>query len=143
MIRFVLYLALLAFAIAFAAIRGGRAEKQVAAIVLAINAADLLYHSMLPGGLHWNNVDLGHAALDSAGLAAFMAVALTADRIWPIWVCSAQLLSVSVHTLKLMHRDIWPLVYQIQQTAPFYVILLLLVYGTYRQRQPRVPAATN
>ncbi len=124
---------LLALATALAFWRGGWPERAVASIMVAWAAIDRLFHYLFPDAEIYTSVDLWHLAGDLTGLALFLLVALRADRIWPLWVCSLQLLAVVGHVLRFADDTMFELVYAIFIRFPFWASIMLVLWGTYHE----------
>ena len=130
MLLYVVQMTLLAGAAALALWRGGWPERSIALILVAWAIIDRSFHMLFTDAETYAVVDMWHFGGDLAGLALILAVALNADRIWPLWVCSLQLLAVSGHVLRLVDDDMFELVYAIFQRFPFWLAILLLIWGT-------------
>lgn len=129
-LRFGLSLTLLAVAAVIAVWRGGWPERSVAAILIAWVAVDQAFHFLFPSAEAYHSVDLWHLCLDVVALIAFLAIALVAERLWTLWLCSAQLLAVVGHVLRLIDAGMDGIVYAIFIRAPFWVAILLLLWGS-------------
>lgn len=66
---------------------------------------------------------------DSIALAACMAIALRANRIYPLWVAGAQLIVVTAHVLRLLTADIAPQAYAILVLVPWQLQALIILGG--------------
>lgn len=133
MVLYVAQLTLLALAVALALWRGGWPERAIAAIMAAWVVIDRAFHIAFPAAETYVVVDLWHLGADSVGLALFLVVALRADRIWPLWVCSLQLISVVGHILRLLDERMFELVYAIFLRFPFWLSIFLLIWGSLHQ----------
>ena len=85
------------------------------------------------------NVALGpHAwacvALDIAAGIGFVAVALNANRNYPLWVAGFQLVAISAHAVKVLIDAVSPLAYLILASGPSYCQLVLIFGGFVRHR---------
>ncbi len=140
---YVLQLALLAVATAIAFWRGGWPERSIATIMIAWVVIDRVFHLIFPGAETYRVVDLWHFGIDLCGLAAFLFVALKADRIWTLWVCSLQLISVLGHILRLIDEAMFEIVYAIFLRFPFWIAIALLLWASVRRAwsAPRERAA--
>lgn len=133
MLLYMLQLALLAVGAALAVWRGGWPERSVAAIMIAWVAIDRAFHLVFPHAETYAAVDLWHLGGDVCGLAAFLWVALKADRIWTLWLCSLQLISVLGHVLRLVDATMFEIVYAIFLRFPFWLAICLLIWGSSHQ----------
>jgi hypothetical protein len=84
----------LALAVYFSAIwRGGGPERAGAAILFAAFLVDEIYH-MVAGPHQFEIFDPFELAIDLFSLAAFAALAVRANRLWPIWAAALQVVAV-------------------------------------------------
>ncbi|OAO01792.1 hypothetical protein A8B75_13620 [Sphingomonadales bacterium EhC05] len=127
--RIALYLSLLVAAILYALFRGGTPERIHAGILVGASISDTVVHMFTPA--EYMVMDPGHAIIDSAAWVGFFAVALRANRFWPLWVVSLQTIAVVGHIAKLLDVSIAPLAYAIMQAASSYPLLIALMIGTY------------
>lgn len=131
MVTFLAQVALLLLVAVFAWKWGGKPERHVALILfgmLVVNTGN----AMLVG--HWTRyhaIPWFRVGLDIVGLGLVLAIALRADRWWPLWVGSVQLLSVLAHLLRVLHAEIPPLVYAIMERWPFMIATVITGMGTY------------
>lgn len=66
---------------------------------------------------------------------AFVAVALRANRNYPLWIAGFQLVAIGTHGVKLMVDTVSPLAYLILAVGPSYCQLLLILAGFVRHLQ--------
>lgn len=66
---------------------------------------------------------------DSVAAIAFMAIALNANRNYPMWVAGFQLVAISAHVVRGMVDVVSPMAYAILAVGPSYCQLLLLLGG--------------
>jgi hypothetical protein len=77
--------------------------------------------------------------LDGIAAVLFIAIALQANRNYPLWVAGFQLVAVGTHMVKLMGLDVSPLALTVLITGPSYCQLLLLIAGFVRHvRRERI-----
>lgn len=81
------------------------------------------------------SVESGVFLVDVACAVAFVALALWANRYWPLWIAGLQLLGVSAHAVKLAYPDVIPRAYAFVTVFWSYPMLLLIVLGTFRHQQ--------
>lgn len=144
MLRFAIWFALLAFAVVFALSRGGRPEKQTVAILVAMLLLDRAYHAVAGPSLYLG-MDEFHAFNDIWALAAMVTVALTANRFWPLWVASAQVIAVSAHFVRAEDLGLQPIIYAAMTSAPSWLQIVVLMMGTwnFRRRHRKAGFATS
>lgn len=122
--------------LALAAIRwGGGPERALAGVLIWLKAADWAYHGLLQGSLDLHDIDRAHAFIDVAACAGAFAVALYANRIYPLWFAAVQLLAVFAHLARAMAVDILPTVYAIMFIAPSYLQICILAAGLWLHRR--------
>jgi len=109
--------------------RGGKVEQVSAGLLLAMPVCDDLYHYFANGSLRWHNADMGHLVVDCVMLAATGVLALQANRIYPLWIGAAQIISVLAHLYRLLIVQIDRVVYDIMSMLPSYIQLVALVIG--------------
>ena len=110
--------------------RGGPPERIAAGIIIGWIVADALYHLKFgPSG--FDKVDPVHLILDSAELAAITWLALSANRVWPIWAAAAQLICVSGHVAALIEPGGMRRAYWAMTQIPQYIQLIALLLGAF------------
>ena len=112
----------------YAFVRGGAPERVVAAAFIAAAIASFIASPLAKGG--YDDTEFGLLLIDAALLAVLVAVALWANRFWPIWIAAFQLFALLVHVTMLYEQDILPLVYFVVISRIAYPMLLLLLLGT-------------
>ena len=108
---------------------GGGPERIVAGTMAAMFAIDRVAHALLADHSP-TALDLFHLVIDLAGLAAMVAVALTARRYWPLWACSSQLISLFSHLAWLLGTSLPKPVYLVMDIAPSALISCTVILGT-------------
>lgn len=118
---------------AFALWKGGVPERIAAVAFLAAAAATRLAQRGASGMFH--NLELDVLIIDLVLLAVLLALALRADRIWPIWMIGIHGLTVGVHAAKAYDPGIVPWIYGLAVGKLAYPMLLLLMVATIRHRR--------
>ena len=140
MTRFLLQVALVCLVFIAAWRAGGRPERLVASIYLAMLAVGSL-HAVAFGPFDQGGYKSFYgfrAALDGAALLAVVFVALRYDRWWTLWVGSVQLIAVIAHILRLIEMPIPLLAFDIMERWPVWMAVLITGVGTFlHARQPR------
>jgi hypothetical protein len=116
---------------AYALWRGAQPERFVALIFLAAVPAGAAAYSM---GARWRGIELGLFAVDMVMLFLLLAIALKANRYWPIAIVAMQVFQVIGHLLKLADPHMLPLLYWLSNVVWAYPMLILLLLGTVRHR---------
>lgn len=114
---------------AFAAYsRGGPPERFAAVFLAGPVLADAVYH-LLFGPSGFDRVDPWHVFLDLTILGFVMWLALRANRVWPLFVAAAQLLSVTGHIAVIVQPDGMRRAYWAMTQLPQYIQLTALLAG--------------
>jgi hypothetical protein len=113
----------------YALCRGGGPERWSAAIVIGMLLLDPAVHIVTP--LEYAKLDPGHLVIDLAGWFGFFAIALRANRFWPLWVVSLQTIALVAHATRMLDVTIHPKAYMIMQIASSYPLLAALMIGTF------------
>jgi MFS superfamily sulfate permease-like transporter len=118
----------------FALLRGGSPERIIAALFLIANAATFVAGTgtTQPGVTRW-----GVFAVDVVMLISLGAVALRANRIWPLWITSMQLVTVLAHLSTMVRPATSPEAYRWSITVTSLAMLGALGLQTY-MRMKRV-----
>jgi hypothetical protein len=89
----------------YALLRGATPERLISTLFLAANVATVVTGLSEPrlGQTRW-----GVVAVDVGLLLALGAVALRANRIWPLWITSMQLFTVMAHVGNMMMPGVRP-----------------------------------
>lgn len=119
-------------ALALASWRWGAAPERAAAAVLVwFRLADWAYHGLFASSLNLTDIDTAHAVIDIVACIACFAIAVAANRIYPLWFAAFQLLAVGAHLARDMAVDVLPMVYAIMFMAPSYFQTAILALGLW------------
>jgi hypothetical protein len=121
--------AMLALVLAAALRWGAGPERLCVAVLVGMEAIDLVYHLIAGRGAFYQSVDIGHLVIDLAAAAAFLAVSLNANRIYPLWMAAFQLTSVLAHFAREANPQVVGLAYAYLGYGPFYLELVALMAG--------------
>ncbi|MEA3041047.1 MAG: hypothetical protein QOC65_536 [Sphingomonadales bacterium] len=124
---------LLALVCLYALALGGAPERIGAGIFLA--GAILSTASISSGSARFISVELGVVAVDLVMLAALLALALRAERFWPIWVTALHIVGTAGHAVKAVDPAVMRLGYAIAMALSSYPMLLILVGATWCHRR--------
>jgi hypothetical protein len=113
--------------------RGGAPERAVAAAFLVAGLATPLLD--LPQVQRFYSVSVGVLAIDLVLLAVLLAIALRANRFWPMLVVSLQAIIIIAHLVKLADPELIRRAYSMMIALWTYPQLILLVIGTVRHRR--------
>ena len=124
---------ILALCCIYAAVRGGPPEQFGAAIFAS--AAILTTAALSAPSARWGAVEIGAFAVDVIMLVALFALALSAERLWPLWVAALQLIGTAGHAAKLASPDVIREAYAFVMAFWSYPMLSLLVFGTWNHQR--------
>lgn len=108
---------------------GGGPERICGTILLAMPFAEVVYHLLLGPAVDLDHTDLGHAVMELVITIPFLAVALTANRRYPLWLVSFQLIAVLSHLVRNLAPGAGGAAYYIMTVAPSYAMILTLMLG--------------
>ena len=131
--RTAVFLTIWLVAIAIAMTRGKSPERLGAAILLGMAPLQIALRAVFP--LQYDNIDPATLLTDAVAAIAFLAVALHANRIWPLWTCALQLIVLIGHAVRYLDIAAPPGAYGVMIKAPTYLQCLILIGGTHRSRQ--------
>lgn len=117
----------------YAVLRGGVPER-LAGILLLL-AAGLTRMFFLASGAPYLSVEIGILLVDVVLLAALVALALRADRFWPIWLAALQALGTGAHLVKAIEPSVVSMAYAILVGFWSYPMIFILAAGTLRHRR--------
>ncbi|HWK42149.1 MAG TPA: hypothetical protein VNR60_09475 [Croceibacterium sp.] len=131
-------IALIAAALLVAFRKGGSPERLAAAVIAAWMVVDVSYH-LLFGPSGFDRVDPVHLVLDGGVLIAITAIALRANRIWPLWAAAAQLICVTGHLAIVVQPEGLRRAYWAMTQIPPFIQLAALLLGVlaHSRRQKR------
>lgn len=121
--------ALLALALAASLRWGAAPERSCAAVLIAMQGVDAAYHIIAGRGAFYHSVDIGHLAIDGFAAVSLLAIALYANRIYPLWMAAFQLISVLAHFARETSAAVAGLAYAYLGYGPFYLELFVLMVG--------------
>lgn len=133
MLSIQIFYLVLALCAGYAFVRGGSPERVGAAIMVAASVLSSLLLSASTA--RFVSVELGIFFVDVATLVAFFALALRAERYWPLWVTALQIIAVGGHAVKLADPDTVRGAYAFLMAFWSYPMVLLLALGTWRHQQ--------
>tara|TARA_R110000824_G_scaffold211072_3_gene397027 strand:+ start:11980 stop:12420 length:441 start_codon:yes stop_codon:yes gene_type:complete len=136
--RTLVFIFLLGAICIYALYRGGGPERWVACVVIGMVALDPAVHLFTP--LEYATLDPGHLVIDLVAWTGLFAIALRANRFWPLWVVSLQTIALVSHATRLLDVTIQPKAYMIMQIGSSYPLLAALMIGTFFH-QKRLKAA--
>ena len=134
------YRALLQYAIIFglagyAWFRGDMPERLATLVLPGMIALDIVNQLTLARNAAFETVEFGDLVIDGLALIAFAALAIKANRIYPLWLLGAQLIAVMMHFLRDISVGMEGGVYFILTRAPSYIQIVALMAGLYCHRR--------
>jgi hypothetical protein len=117
----------------YAVIQGGAPER-IGSLIF-FTAAILTTAALSAPAARWGAVEIGAFAVDIAMLLALIALALSAERLWPLWVTALQLIGAAGHAVKLVDSEIIRQAYAFAMAFWSYPMLGLLVFGTWQHQR--------
>ena len=133
----VFYLVLLIASCGYAIARGGAPER-IGMAIIAGNAV-LTFFLVSAPPIRFRGVEIGVFSVDVLAFLGFVALALRANRFWPIWVSALQGLGVLGSLAMMLHPRVIPWAYAVVLSIWSYPILALIALGT-RNHQLRLKA---
>lgn len=108
---------------------GAGPERVCASILLAMPFGEVLYHALLGPETALSHTDLGHAILEIAVTIPFLAVALAANRTYPLWLVSFQMVAVLSHLVRNLVPEVQGAAYMAMTIGPSYAMIVTLLLG--------------
>lgn len=130
---FQIFWTVFSIAVGFALWKGGPPERLGAAVLLAMAVIQPMAHLVLP--LRFDRFDVVGFVVDLMAFVGMTAIALYADRMWPLWTAALQLLACAAHVVRLLSIDIRLLTYGTMKGWPTFAALFVLVVGTAMHRR--------
>lgn len=109
---------------------GAGPERYSAAVLILAKVADVLLHLIVGKGASFRHIETGHLVYDLITLAAFLAIALKANRTYPLWLSSFQLFAVMGHFASGM-KTAAPMAYAVMAILPSYALILVTLLGIW------------
>ena len=111
---------------------GGGPERAIALVILiGMVGVDSAYHSLWDVTYQFETVDVFHATMDMIFAGSFILIALFANRMYPLWIASLQLMSATSHLVREMVEAITPIAYAVMAFAPSWGILAAMALGMW------------
>ncbi|HEV2818006.1 MAG TPA: hypothetical protein VGW40_12395 [Allosphingosinicella sp.] len=127
------FTALMLICCAYAFIGGGAPERIGAAIFLI--GSVLTYVVLETSPIDFRGVEVGVFIIDVVVFAAFVLLAVRANRYWPLWMSALLGLGVVGHLAMLLHPRVIPWAYAVVLSIWSYPILLLMAAGTFAHQR--------
>ncbi len=133
MTHVILFNAILAAVCGYAFWAGGAPERWTASIFAAAAAATFVapfYNALRP----YAQVEPMLLSVDVLMLFGLVAIALRADRFWPLYVSALHLIAIAIHGVKAFQPSLVPWMYAGASGKIAYPMLILLAVGAWRHR---------
>jgi hypothetical protein len=116
----------------YSLLMGGIAEK-IGSVLLA-SAALFSFGAILISQAPYVRIEMAIAAIDLVLFFGLLTLALLADRYWPMWLTSMQLVTIWSHPAFGIASQKIPFAYAVASKIWSFPMLILLAIGTYRYR---------
>lgn len=113
--------------------RGGAPERAVGASMLAAYVATLFSHSEF--AVRFTDVEFGVLTIDIILMVVLMAIALKADRGWPMLLAGLHLTTVGAHAVRIIEPAMIEVTYAVMLSMWSYPMVVALAVGTWRHRR--------
>lgn len=122
--------------IGFAMLRWGGGPERAVALAFAglLLAPAIMFRLLASGTMIFGDFAPVYVALDVVALAAFVLIALNANRNYPLWVAGFQIIAVGAHLVKSVVDAVSPFAYVLLAVGPSYCQLALMITGLLRHR---------
>lgn|GEM_PF-1815143 len=119
--------------VVYAATRGDSPERFCAAIIAGEAVIDLALQVTI-GPRSFRDFDASRMLIDVISASLFIAVALRANRLYPLGIAAAQLVAVIGSVAVLLSDDGWSQAFWAMTQLPLLLQLVLLAGGTFAHR---------
>lgn len=129
----------IAVVLIFALRKGDEPERLVALVIAFASVLDVLNHAAF-GDPAFFAVNPGHLVIDAWAMIALVWVALRANRGWPLWASSAQIIIMLGHFAKIVDLSLVRYGYFAMTQLPTNIQVVALFLGTaaHIRREERV-----
>lgn len=120
--------------------RGAAPERWLIGLFIVLMVAPVyVFRALGLGNLHVGEYAWVAVSVDLAALAAFVLVALNANRNYPLWIAGFQLVAIGAHAARGLIDSVSLLAYLLLSAGPAYCQLALIFGGFIRhvRRQQR------
>ncbi|HEX8574445.1 MAG TPA: hypothetical protein VF759_17020 [Allosphingosinicella sp.] len=113
--------------------RGGLPERIGASIFVA--GVVLTRIAVSGAATRYSSIEAGVLIVDAVVLAALLALALQANRFWPLWVTALHAIGTAAHAVKLTNPEVIRWAYAFALAFWSYPMLFLLALGTWNHQK--------
>lgn len=114
-------------------LRGGTPER-IACVFFAV-ASIISTLIVSDRGAMFSEIEMGLFATDTALFLSLVGLALTADRYWPMWLASLQMVSVFMHPAFGFSETKMAFAYAVASIFWSYPMMIILVVGAFRHHR--------
>ena len=130
MLRVAIFYSLLT-AVSLLAWRRGRQEERLAAATCVVGTL-LTVAVSEEVARRFGDFNFAAFVIDLVVLLVFLGIALRSRRFWPMWVAGLQLVTTTVHLIRLLNDELLSIVFGTALAVWSYPILLLIGIGAWR-----------
>ena len=127
------YYTILGLTCLYVLLKGGAPER-VGASIIGVGSI-LTTVALSAPAARFGSVEIGVLLVDIGALGAFLVLSLRAERFWPLCVTALQVIGTAAHAVKLVDPNVIRWAYAIALTLWTYLMLLLLVLGTWNHQK--------
>ena len=127
----IVFVSLLVSSCLYALIRGGAPERVAACLLVSATAASAI--TLTLSSERYLQTEVLTMWVDVLLALGFVALALRAQRYWPMWIAMIHIDIVAFHLI-MFSSETGPLSYWMMQAAWSYPAPIVLAVGTYRHR---------
>jgi hypothetical protein len=131
--RIVFFLFLFGVCVFYALWKGGKPEREAASVFLGMLLFEGIGRNYITA--IYSHTDFAYFIVDLAAFVAFSAIALRANRLWPLCIAALQMIALVSHVARYMDFSIHPVAYLMMQVSSSYPSLIILAAGTWRYQQ--------
>lgn len=113
---------------------GGGAPERIGAAIMAAGTA-LSHLAYLASRQNFRQLEAGILLVDIAAYLAFLALALRANRFWPLWMTAFLGVGIAGHLAMQLSPAILPYAYRFVLSVWSYPMLALIAIGTWQHRR--------
>lgn len=117
--------------VGLAMLRWGAVPERMSAVTFLalIIAPVVVYRFTASGAMMFGTYSGLYVLFDLLAFAAFMWIALNANRTYPLWLAGFQLVAIGAHGVKALGDVVSPEAYVILAIGPSYGQLLVMIWG--------------
>lgn len=112
--------------------RGSSPERASSSVLLGMVIVQLVARNIAGLGHSYLALDPVSFLVDSLGLALFVAIALKANRFYPLILAAAQLVAFMAHPVRMLVEPVSSLAYYLLVAMPFWFQIVVLALGIGR-----------